>query len=169
VDPTAVRVDASVDESGVTQLAPGQQAQITFDALPNRRFQGKVIAIAPTGPVQQGVVTYLVSIEVDARNATLPAGLTASVEIVVSQRNGVLLVPNRAIKTQGRQRTVEVLVDGKPQTRPIRVGMSNDQFTEVIEGLSEGEQVVIPTTTTAPPRTPAMVPGLGFGGGPPPR
>ncbi|HUE75242.1 MAG TPA: efflux transporter periplasmic adaptor subunit, partial [Chloroflexota bacterium] len=87
----------------------------------------------------------------------LPAGTTATASIVVEQRDSVLMVPNRAIRRQGRDQFVEVLVDGNPQQRPVRVGLANDQFTEVVEGLQNGELVVIPATTTAQPR----VGGLG--------
>jgi len=55
-----------------------------------------------------------------------------------------------------------VVVDGKIETRPVRTGLSNDQFTEILEGLREGENVLIPTTTTVQPR-------LGGGLGPAPK
>ncbi|MCL5076327.1 MAG: efflux RND transporter periplasmic adaptor subunit [Chloroflexi bacterium] len=168
VDPKAVRVDATVDENDVAKLGLGKSAQITFDALPGKRFSGKVTAIAPSGTMQQGVVTYLVSISLDSAGTNLPIGMTANVSITVDQRDNVLMVPNRAIRIQGRERIVEVLVNGQPEKRAIRVGLSNDQFTEVVEGLKEGEEVVLPTTTTAPVRVPGMGGFGGFGGSPMP-
>ena len=168
VNPDSVRVDVSVDETDLSKLALGKTAQIAFDALPDASLTSKVVAISPNATVQQGVVTYLVSLQIDTRGVYLPAGMTANVNIVVDQRDNVLVVPNRAIRTQGRNRVVEVMAEGKPETRPVTIGLSNDQVTEVSNGLQEGEQVVIPSTTTTPSRAPGLggMPMGGFGGGP---
>ncbi len=158
VDPSSVRVDVTVGETDLSKVTLGKPARVGFDALPDTNLQGKVVAIAPNSTVQQGVVTYLVSIRLDTKGVYLPAGMTANVNIVVDQRDNVLLVPNRAVRVQGRNRVVDVLVDGKPETRPVTVGLSNDQMTEIANGLQEGDQVVIKTTTTVAPRV------GGFGG-----
>lgn len=83
-------------------------------------------------------------------NFQLREGLTVTVSILVEERNDVLLVPNRAITRQGQETTVQVLKDGVTEPRSIRTGISDFQNTEVIEGLSESEQVIIITTTTTP-------------------
>jgi len=87
----------------------------------------------------------------------LREGLTVTVSIIVDERNDVVLVPNGAITTQGRQTYVQVLSpDGTIEQRAITTGISNWQYTEVTEGLSEGEKVVVTkattTTTTTTPR-----------------
>ncbi len=80
----------------------------------------------------------------------LREGLTVTVSIIVDERNDVLLVPNRAITTQGRQIYVQVLSpDGTIEERAITTGIGDWQYTEVTEGLSEGEQVVVPQGTAA--------------------
>ena len=164
LDPKAVRVDATVDESEVAQIAVGKTAQVTFDAIPGANFDGKVIAVAPTATVVQGVVSYLVSVQLDPGQYNLPAGMTANATIITQQVNNVLYVPNRTIRNQNRQRVVEVeKADGTTEMRPVRVGLSNDTNTEITSGLSEGETVVVPNTTAATPRVGGMG---GFGGGP---
>ncbi|MBI4321214.1 MAG: efflux RND transporter periplasmic adaptor subunit [Chloroflexi bacterium] len=163
VDPNSVRVDVTVDESDLSKVGIGKTAQVAFDALPDTRLQAKVIAISPNATVQQGVVTYLVSIQPDTQGAYLPAGMTANVNIVADQRDNILLVPNRAVRTQGRGRVVEVVADGKTEMRQVTIGLSNEQMTEIAQGLQEGEQVVIPTTTTAPARVPGFGGGIGTG------
>lgn len=162
VDPTQTRVDVSVDESDIARIAPGMPAQISFDALPDTRYTGKVMGVAPTSTVTQGVATYTVSVEIGNADATAPVGLTANVAIVTQQRSDVLLVPNRALRRSGRTQVVEVLANGKTETRPVTTGLGNDQVTEVVDGLSEGETVLIPATTTTQPRV------GGFGGPPAP-
>lgn len=161
VDPTALRVDLSVDETDVAKLAVGQPATVSFDALPDERLRGQVIAVAPSGTAQQGVVTYLVSIGIDSPSRSLPSGMSATVDIETERKDGVLLVPNRAVRTQGRARTVEVLVDGTPEVRMVQTGSSNDQLTEIVSGLQDGELVVIRGTSTLQPRT-----GFGMGNQP---
>jgi len=102
-------------------------------------------------------------------NFQLREGLTVTVSIIVDERNDVLLVPNGAITTQGGRTYVQVLsLDGTIEGRAITTGISNWQYTEVTEGLSEGEQVVVlqgtTTTTTTPQQGPPggmFIPGMG--------
>jgi len=85
----------------------------------------------------------------------LREGLTITVSIIVDERHNVLLVPNSAITAQGRQTFVQVIAaDGTIEQRAIQTGISDYQSTEVIEGLSEGEQIIIPQGTTATTSTP---------------
>ena len=100
-------------------------------------------------------------------NFQLREGLTVTVSILVDERNDVLLVPNGAIIRQGRETYVQVLGDGLIEQRSIITGISDWQYTEVIEGLSEGEKVVVPETTTTMPTTQQGRPGgiMPFSGG----
>ena len=84
----------------------------------------------------------------------LREGLTVTVSIIIQERNNVLLVPNQAITTEGRETYVQVLKDGIVEERPIKTGISNWQYTEVTDGLSEGEKVIVPQGTTTMPTTP---------------
>ncbi|MBI4505767.1 MAG: HlyD family efflux transporter periplasmic adaptor subunit [Chloroflexi bacterium] len=200
VDPREVRMDVSVYEIDVAKVQPGTLATVTFDAFRDRTYPATVTAIAPSGVANQGVVTFQVSLSVDparfsssnttdastgaaapgtsggpnaavgAQPQVLPVGLTASVVIAIAQKEGVLAVSRRAIKTEGADKTVEVLLpDGTTETRVIKTGLVGDQLTEITDGLAEGEQVVVPTTTTRAPSV-GGAPGL-FGSplpGPPP-
>ncbi|MBI5955416.1 MAG: efflux RND transporter periplasmic adaptor subunit [Chloroflexi bacterium] len=148
-----LRIDANVDETEISKVNLGQEVSITLDALPNVRLQGKVISVAPGATVQSGVVTYLVQIGIVSADAQVMTGMTANANIVVEQKTNVLYVPNRAIKVNRNLRTVQVMENGQLVEKQIRTGMSNDQFTEVTEGLKEGEEVVIVTTATNRPLT----------------
>ena len=101
----------------------------------------------------------------------LREGLTVTVSILLDERSNVLLVPNAAITSQGGQSYVQVVSpDGSTTERVIQIGISDWQYTEVTDGLSEGEQVAVPQGTTTTPTTPQRepsgmrIPGLG---GPP--
>jgi pyruvate/2-oxoglutarate dehydrogenase complex dihydrolipoamide acyltransferase (E2) component len=97
----------------------------------------------------------------------LREGLTVTVSIIVDERKDVLLVPNAAINSQGGQSYVQVVTtSGETGKRVIQTGITDYQFTEVIEGLTEGEQVVVPqgttiTTISQQQRGGIMIPGMG--------
>ena len=170
VDTRQARIDVVVDETDVAKIQPGQTVNITFEALQGQRLAGRVAMVAPVATVQQGVVNYPVQISVDpaqALAAGVRPGMTATAAVVTQAREDTVVVPNRALKTQGRNRTVEVLLaDGKTEQRTVQVGLANDQQTEVLNGLQPGDRVVIPGTTTAAPRL-GGAGGGGFAGGPP--
>jgi len=93
----------------------------------------------------------------------LREGLTVTVSIIVEQKSDVLLVPNGAITSQGRQTYVQVLSpDGTIEQRAITTGISDWQYTEVTEGLSEGEQVIVPQGTATTPATQQQRPPSGM-------
>ena len=93
-------------------------------------------------------------------NIELKEGLTVTVSVIIEERDDVLLVPSSAITTSGRQTYIQVLSpDGTIEERAITTGISDWQYSEVIEGLSEGEQVVVPQGTTTTPATQQDRPG----------
>jgi HlyD family secretion protein len=109
----------------------------------------------------------------------LKEGLSVTVSILIEGASDVLLVPNDAITYRGQGAYVQVVSsDGTTEERAIQTGISDWQYTEVTEGLSEGEQVLVPETTGASTATTSdqgmpgggmMIPGMGGMGGGPPR
>lgn len=146
LDPSLVRIDATVDEANVVKLKTGMPVNITFDAIQARPFQGTVASITPSGVTQQGVVTFPVTVVFNTQGTTIPPGTSANLSFVIDSKQDVLAVPSRAIQRQGRNSYVQVLVDGKPEERQVRTGLSGGNTTELVEGLTEGETVVIPST-----------------------
>jgi HlyD family secretion protein len=154
LDPKATRVDVAVDEADVAKIAPGEVAQVSFDAVPGRQFAGKVIGIAPAATVTQGLTTYTVSVGVDDPEffKAAPPGLTANVGIVVAQKENALVIPSRAIKRTGRNPSVDLYVGERAESRPIKTGLADGQMTEVVDGLTESDTVLIPAMSTVAPR-----------------
>jgi len=100
-------------------------------------------------------------------NLELREGLTVTVSVIVEERDDVLLVPNTAITTSGRQTYVKVVLpDGTSENRLVTTGISDWQYTEIVEGLDEGDSVVVPetTTTTTQQNQPGAIFGPGMGG-----
>ena len=83
----------------------------------------------------------------------LKEGLTVTVSMLVAERNDVLLIPNNVIIYEGKNVIVQVLEDGAIEQRSIKTGLSDWQYTEVTDGLSEGEKVVVDVTTPTTPTT----------------
>jgi multidrug efflux pump subunit AcrA (membrane-fusion protein) len=86
-------------------------------------------------------------------------GFTATIKILIEEKKDVVLVPNRAIISEGRATSVEVIKNGTPERRPVITGSSDNQFTEITKGLVEGEQVLIQQLKTTTPTTPRQLPG----------
>jgi HlyD family secretion protein len=142
-------IDASIDETDIARLQVAQDVAITLDAFPDATLTGKVTQIDPLGSVAQGVVTYRVEIEVASDQGMLRPNMTATVDIVVARKENALVVPNRAVKrgTAGRYQ-VDVVQEGKAESRSVTIGLSNETVTEIVEGVSEGEEVVVSAART---------------------
>jgi HlyD family secretion protein len=93
-----LEIVVNLAETDVNRVKVGEDAQITLDALPNATLQGKVIQIAPAGVLTQGVVNYPVTIQLTDPSRGVKTGMTANLNIIVQQRDNVLMVPNRAVK-----------------------------------------------------------------------
>jgi len=131
-----------MDEVDAPRVKPGQVARITLDALPKQVFAGKVRRVAPyVLAVEKQART--VDVEIDfaqPENASgLLVGYSADVEILLESRENVLRIPTAAIQEGGR---VLILKDGKLAEAKIKTGLANWEYTEVLEGLSAGDQIV---------------------------
>ncbi len=138
--------------SGTVVQADGQAQDASGERASGQRVQSGQQGQGRQQPVEAAPV--------------LPSGLTANATVITAQKDDVLYVPLRAVRRRGTNQVVEVLTaDGKTETRVVRTGVSNDQSVEIVEGLNEGDRVVIPTTTTRAPNVGG--PGGGIGGGGP--
>ena len=193
-DPTQFETQVLVNEMDILNVKPGTSANVTANAMTMLTFPAKVTWISPTGTVQSGVVNYKVKVQLESPQPAQPGqsrgtqpsgaaqasgqtsnllkeGFSVTVRIILQEKNNVLLVPNKAITTRSRQTFVQVLKDNVVEERSIKTGITNGQYTEVTDGLSEGEKVVIrQATVTSSTTTPGggggiRIPGIGgFGG-----
>lgn len=143
----AYHITVNVDEIDIDRVKVGQPVVVTLDALPDQPVQGVVSEIAPTSTATSGVVTYLVTINLDeAAAADLRPGMSASAAITVDELDNVLVVPNWAVRLNRETGEAFALVrqaDGTIGEVVIETGLRNEQFSEVISGLNEGDQVVL--------------------------
>lgn len=136
---------ADVDEADIGWIAVGQEVQLTLDAFPSGSLAGRVVAIAPQASVDQGVVSYQVTIETGSTELPLRAGMTANAEVVKEKRDGVLLVPNVAISVDpetGAKYVMRKTASGVERVE-ITTGLTTDLYSEVLSGLAAGDQVAV--------------------------
>ena len=147
-DISQVFVRGKVDETEIGNLRLGQPARITVETFKDRTFQGKVTQISPMGVERDNVTNFEVRVSIDNPGNALKANMTANAEIVLEERPNSLIVPEAAISYDAkRSASVDVLDRGARSGRrrvPIKVGISNGTRTQVIEGLKEGDRVVLP-------------------------
>lgn len=96
-----VQVQALVDETDIGKIQPGLPVTITVDAYPNRPFEGSVLKIEPQAQVTQNVTQFPVLVNIVNPNHLLKPGMNTEAEIHVGQRQGVLAIPNAALRTPG--------------------------------------------------------------------
>jgi HlyD family secretion protein len=183
-----MQIDASVAEGDVGQLQPGQKVNFLVDAYPTRTFHGTVSEVRNSPTTVENVVTYDAVVSVNNDELKLKPGMTANIQVIIAQRINALRIVNAALRfrppdaTPGTvpatpapgampspphekhdsSRTVYVLVNGsnKPMPVQIRTGISDGIYTEILDGLHEGD-VVVTSIIPASPGTSA--PGGGFG------
>lgn len=145
----AVSVDMS--EFDVASVKPGLRAVVTVDALGGDSFPGGVTFAAPTGSDTGGVVTFPVRVALEEA-AGLKPGMTASVRIIVAQRNKVIQVPVDAVTQDAKERSIVTVVDasGRESEREVTLGLANNKSVEILKGLEAGERILPP-----PPEPPA--------------
>ena len=143
-------VDVAVSEVDINQINIGQPATLAFDAILGKEYQGEVVSVSPVGILQQGLVSFEVTIKVLDADEEVRPGLTAAVQIVVRQVEDALLIPNRAVRWVNGEQVVYVSTAGEGPSLenleriPVTLGASSDEFSEIIEAdLEDGDYIVL--------------------------
>ncbi|HHY94676.1 MAG TPA: efflux RND transporter periplasmic adaptor subunit [Firmicutes bacterium] len=144
-DNSRMNLNIMIDELDVVNVKEGQEATITVDALPGKSWTAKVQRVDMMGQTEGGFAQYGVFLEV-GNTQELKPGMTANVSIFVDEKKNVLLIPIEAIFEEDGEAKVEVLTqkgsEMVPETVPVKIGLSNDRWAEVLSGLEEGQSVV---------------------------
>ncbi|HVA96025.1 MAG TPA: efflux RND transporter periplasmic adaptor subunit [Candidatus Acidoferrales bacterium] len=157
-------VVAQVNEVDLPSIKVGQNATVTLDAFPNQTFVGKVVNVDSIGTSSSGVVTYNVYIDLVSPPSEIKSGMTASVNIQTARADNVITVPTAAVQTSNGSSYVRVLKNGQLTEVPVTTGISDDTNTEISSGISEGDTVVIGTSTTTSGSSSTASPFSGAGG-----
>ncbi|HAJ93293.1 MAG TPA: efflux RND transporter periplasmic adaptor subunit [Synergistaceae bacterium] len=164
-DLSQMQVEVNVDEADIGGVREGQKATFTVDAHPNDPFSGVVTQVRLSPTTTDNVVTYVVIVKVSNNKGLLMPGMTANVSLIVEEREDVIVVPNSAFRFKpadpsansgqpgagmtGKQTIAEVkkpavyMIEKKTPVRiEVERGISDGQNTEIISGLSEGDEVI---------------------------
>ncbi len=137
-------VDVQLSEVDVNRVSVGQKVNLTFDAIADKTYEGKVKSVSRVGTTTAGVVNFNATVEILKPDKQVLPGMTAAVNIVVQQIENVLLVPNRAVRMQNGQYVVYVLKNNVPTPVEIEIGASSDTTSQVTSGnLKAGDKVVL--------------------------
>jgi RND family efflux transporter MFP subunit len=133
-----------VDEEDIARVVVGQKVTMRSDALSKRLFDGEVSEITPKGdPVAR---SYRVRVRFNDASGLAASGLrpgmTMDANLIVSRREGALLIPNAALHAD----KVWVVEQGKLRERPVRVGVAGTERSEILSGLSDRDTVVVSPT-----------------------
>ena len=140
-DPAQLWVIAEVNERDIAAVKLGQDAVFTTLAYPDEKFHGKVVLIG--NQVEAGSRTVEVRITVDNADGRLKPGMFADVEIVTTMLDNVLLIPDRALETEGESQIVFVALDvNKFEKRVVKLGLEQSGRVQILDGVKAGENIV---------------------------
>ncbi len=165
-DDTSLNVGVLVDETQIGQVKQGQQVLVTFDGLPGTTITGTVGSINPAGTVSQGVVNYLVNVDLQPTTTTLKLDMSANVRIILDEHANVLAVPGAAVRTDAQGYYVNVMdQSGNPTHVNVTTGYTDSGLTEVSGNLQPGERVYLSAPPTQQQNRGLYLFGVRLGGG----
>jgi membrane fusion protein, macrolide-specific efflux system len=140
-------VKAEVDETDIGSVRVGQMVNVEIDAYPGKSIKGKVEHIAFESTTVNNVNIYKVDILPETVPKFFRAGMSATVSFILSEKSGIMLLPLNVVKKIGNKSYVFILPKDSKKTKAIQVkiGLENEIHVEVVSGLSEGDEVVVPT------------------------
>ena len=133
------------EESDAVRVAPDQRVNVSFDAVPDLTLPGTVTAVSPSASALSGVISYYATVALNGSDPRLRNGLTAQAAVLTNAVDDVLTVPNAAVRREGARSTVTVLGFDGPRVVEFQPGVVGDDRTQVLSGLSVGDEVVVPT------------------------
>ena len=158
-DLTKMQIEASVVEADIAKVKEGQQVRFTVDSYADDYFYGTVTQVRNEAITTSNVVTYTVVIGIDNTDLKLKPGMTANVEIITAEEKGVMLVPNQALRfyiddsdnaKRYKDRGVWIIKNGRPERVTVKIGVSDDDNTQILESsLKIGDEVIVSKETSA--------------------
>lgn len=139
-----LEVIVNVSEANIAQIESDQMVEILADAYPHRTFKGRVKQIAPEAIVENNVTSFEVKVELLTGKTELRSGMNIDAVFIGKKIENALTVPTVAITTNRGEIGVMVIGDrGEAEFQPIKVGLSQDGQTQIIQGLESSDRVFI--------------------------
>ena len=143
-DFSSLIVDVELSEVDINNVNLGQTVSLSFDAILEKEYSGKVIEVGQVGNAVQGVVNFTVRVELTDADELVRPGMTAAVNIVVKEIKDTILIPNKAVRLVDGDRVVYLLKDGFPEMVEIRLGASADAMSVLVSNnIEEGAEIIL--------------------------
>lgn len=143
-DLSRLLVDTQVSEIDINRIQPGLPARLTFDSIPGRSYQGRVVEAARSGAQNGSIVSFSVMVELLDADEQVRPGMSVEVSFILEEIEDALLAPARALRMLDGQRVVYVLRDGKPLPVAVSIGAVADHMAQVLSGdLKAGDLIVL--------------------------
>lgn len=165
-----MKIKAEIAEADVSRVRPEMKAYFTLLGADNgKRYEAVLKSIDPApreisnnGSVSDSTAIYYYGmLEVPNENGELRTYMTANIHFVISEKQRVLKVPSTAVRSRGDTKTVEVLVNGKPERREVKTGIKDDVDTEIVSGLNAGDEIIVGRSSGTMPKN---MPNMGMQG-----
>ncbi len=143
-DPDHLRVRVRVDQPDLPRVAAGQRLVVTFDGLPDRKWDGRITIVSPGLREVAGRQVGEIQGEIADPTSSLPPNASVNVSIVVAEKKGALVIPRAAMQRDGAKRFAWIDHDGRAHRADLTLGVIGANEVEVLSGLSEGARVLIP-------------------------
>ncbi len=144
ISDTKFQVEANISETEIAKVKINDQIEMTLDALgPEEKFSGRVIEIDPAETVISGVIYYQITSVFDLEDERIKSGMTVNMDILTEKKQDALYLPYYVIKQQNGGKYVLVEQNGEVVKKEIKTGLEGEARVEIIEGLKQGDQVLI--------------------------
>jgi len=144
-----LQIKVNIVENNIIKIAVGQSAHITFDAISNKEFTGKIISIDPAEKIINGTTYYQTTVELTETVDFLRSGMTANVWILVKEVPDALFVPSSALVKKGGDWYVRVINGTQQAEQKVTIGARDKNgMVQIVSGLQEGDKVVLDDSTS---------------------
>lgn len=156
----------SVDELDITKMKVGQNAEITASAFPDETFEGTVTEVSKEGTAENGVSSFSVTVQLKDPKSLL-IGMSTEVNVITESKQDVLYVPIESVQVNGEEKYVTIQEaassnsDASTSDQVVETGINDDQNIEIISGLTEGQTIELPISTTSGNESTQELPGAG--------
>ena len=142
-NPDLLKISILLDQIDIVKVKNGMKTRIVFDSLPEKTFVGQIEEIDQTPIIESGVVSYEATITLNKENERIFSGMTSSIEIIIQEKNDILIVPNLSIMTKRGENFVKKLEKGEPQEIKVEIGLTDGKNTEILSGLVKGDKILV--------------------------
>lgn len=141
VDNNNLYLEAQIGEKDFEKVKINQAIKFQVDAIPSRTFSGKVIKVNPV--ITEFSRSFKLKIRIEDNDKSIKSGMFARGEVITREKKEAVIVPMECIKKVGEKNIVFTIENERAKKNEIKIGIINDTMVEVLEGIREGEEIIV--------------------------